>query len=63
MIEIFYMPQTSRALFDVCDMNGSILYTGTVPEDGEIRLKDFKPGKYVVWIIDGDASERIHVEV
>lgn len=50
-----YTPQTTRTVYDICDMNGRILKTGKITDSiTEVDISDFENDKYVLLILDGD---------
>lgn len=54
-IHVSYRPQTIRTVFDICDMNGRILKTGSVLKlTTTIEVSDLRNSKYVLLILDGD---------
>lgn len=55
-IRIGYQPQTTRTLFDICDISGRILKTGLIDAPKtEVRVEDLQEGvRYIVLVLDGD---------
>jgi hypothetical protein len=54
-VTILYHPNTDRALFDVCDLNGRILITGEITDDvTTVETADLYPEQYIILVLDGD---------
>lgn len=55
-IDIGYAPQTKRTIFDICDINGRILKTGTINgSKTSVALDDIaREEQYIILILDGD---------
>jgi len=54
-LTILYNPNTNRALFDVCDLNGRILITGEITnETTSVEITDLYPDQYILLVLDGD---------
>ena len=54
-IYVSYRPKTVRTVFDICDMNGRILKTGSVLQlTTTIEVSDLQNNNYVLLILDGD---------
>lgn len=52
---ISYGPQTNRALFDICDLNGRILVTGEITDlTTSVEISDLYPDQYILLVLDGD---------
>jgi len=50
-----YQPATERTLYDVCDLNGRIVKTGTIEEKiTKIDTSDLSAMHYILLILDGD---------
>lgn len=54
-VTIIYQPNTNRALYDVCDLNGRILITGEITENiTPVEITDLYPEQYILLVLDGD---------
>jgi len=54
-LTILYNPNTNRALFDVCDLNGRILITGEITDETtSVEITDLYPDQYILLVLDGD---------
>ncbi|TVR38335.1 MAG: T9SS C-terminal target domain-containing protein [Cryomorphaceae bacterium] len=54
-LTVLYQPQTERALFDLCDLNGRILVTGEIKQNRtRVDVTDLYPDQYILLILDGD---------
>ncbi len=55
-IDIGYLPQTERTLFDICDINGRILQTGAITgARTPVKVDELSPERrYIILILDGD---------
>ena len=52
---IEYQPATDRTLYDVCDLNGRIIKTGTIRNKiTEVDTSDLSGSHYILLILDGD---------
>lgn len=62
-ITIEYTSKSDDALFDVCDLSGSILISGKLSETTKIDITGLPSGVYVFYIIDCGKvyKERIQV--
>lgn len=50
-----YQPATDRTLYDVCDLNGRIVKTGTIEKKvTKIDTSDLSASHYILLILDGD---------
>lgn len=55
MLTVAYNPNTDRALYDVCDLNGRILLTGEIVEaKTQVEITDLYPDQYILLVLDGD---------
>jgi len=60
-----YSPKTTRALFDICDLNGRILKTGEIAEqDTKVKVAELHEDQYILLVLDGDeaASKRFEIK-
>jgi len=60
-----YAPKTTRALFDICDLNGRILKTGEIAEvDTKVLVSELHEDQYILLVLDGDeaASKRFEIK-
>ena len=54
-LTILYGPNTDRALYDICDLNGRILVTGEITDNTTlVEISDLYPDQYIVLVLDGD---------
>lgn len=54
-LSITYAPNTSSALFDVCDLNGRILITGEIDKRvTAVEISELYPDQYILLVLDGD---------
>lgn len=54
-LTVVYNPNTDRALFDVCDLNGRILLTGEIMDEvTPVEITDLYPDQYILLVLDGD---------
>jgi len=54
-IQLEYLPKTKQAFFDICDLSGRVIYSGSLFENGTIiNISDLLSKKYILLIIDGD---------
>ena len=52
---IEYEPTTERTIYDVCDLNGRIVKTGSIEEKiTEIDTSDLGSSNYILLVLDGD---------
>lgn len=53
-IKLSYSPKSPKAVYDICDMNGSILETGKLRDDNEmvIDTSELPAGNYMLYILD-----------
>ncbi|MFB6259101.1 MAG: hypothetical protein ABEH38_10445 [Flavobacteriales bacterium] len=55
VLRIWYRPQSERSIYDICDIDGSVIKTGDIQEDGaEIDISDLEKNEYLFLILDGD---------
>lgn len=64
-IRIGYQPQTTRTLFDICDVSGRILKTGLIDSPKtEVQVKDLQEGmRYIVLVLDGDRVNTVQFKL
>ncbi len=58
-ITVHYSYESDDALFDVCDLSGSILMSGKLADTDKIDVSELPSGVYVFYIID---SGKVHKE-
>jgi len=52
---IEYHPTTDRTLYDICDLNGRIVQTGSIEKKfTEVDISDLSGSSYILLILDGD---------
>ncbi len=64
VLAIDYSPETSKTLFDICDLNGGVIKTGELEgERTEIDISDLSEDRYFLLILDGEKilKEPFHV--
>ena len=49
---IDFKSPTEEALFDICDLSGSILRSGNLFNSNKIKVSDLPLGIYILYIID-----------
>ncbi|MFB6257732.1 MAG: hypothetical protein ABEH38_03485 [Flavobacteriales bacterium] len=55
VLKIWYEPRTSHSIYDICDMDGSVVKTGQMESDGaRIDISDLQRRKYYLLILDGE---------
>lgn len=64
LLKFNYEPDTEQALFDICDISGRIVKTGSVqgPETS-VRVTDLEGDDYYLMVLDGELStiEPFHI--
>jgi len=54
-LTISYGPNTDRALYDICDLNGRILVMGEITDNTTlVEISDLYPDQYILLVLDGD---------
>lgn len=51
-LKINYCPDATTALFDICDLSGSILKSGKFEEGNTFDISFLRRGMYMLYIID-----------
>lgn len=51
-LELYYVPNSEDAIFDICDLSGSILRSGFIKTTSKIDVSDMPKGIYILYIID-----------
>lgn len=52
---IRYIPQTDRTMYDLCDLNGRVIKTGSIDTtETFLDISSLNAKKYVMLIVDGD---------
>ena len=51
-LEINYSTNSEDALFDICDLSGSILKSGNIKGTEKIDVSNLPKGIYILYIID-----------
>jgi hypothetical protein len=51
-LELFYSYNSEDAIFDICDLSGSILRSGRIKDCSKIDVSDMPKGIYILYIID-----------
>lgn len=54
---------SNHARFSLSNHFGEVIHHGVIPSDGEIVVAKITPGRYTLWIMDGDVAESIPVLV
>lgn len=55
MLRVWYCPKSERSIYDICDIDGSVIKTGNLQEDGAlIDISDLEKNEYIFLILDGD---------
>lgn len=55
VLEVNYNAQSEKPLFDICDLEGRIIKTGTISASNlSIRVSDLINEMYIFLILDGD---------
>jgi hypothetical protein len=50
-----YISLTERTIYDICDMQGRILFTSPITElTTQVDVSGFISGQYILLILDGD---------
>lgn len=64
-IHLEHIPQSEKALFDICDFNGRVLKTGEINNSGttEIDVGEIPSGSYMIYILDGTLIERRKITI
>ncbi len=65
VLKVWYKPQTSHSIYDICDADGSVIKTGTVGKEGiRIDISDLEKSEYLLMILDGDdvAKRRVRMD-
>ena len=60
---IKYSPRTDRTMYDLCDLNGRVIKTGSIErEETVLDISSLNGSKYVMLIVDGDQviSKRVN---
>ncbi len=56
-IRIKYKPMTDQVLYDICDLSGRIILTGSIiKEETLISVNDLMSNQYIILILDGDQA-------
>lgn len=59
-----YEPLTDRAIFDICDLNGKVMRTGTLDNPTtEIDISGFQEGEYLLLVLDGEKVVKQKVRI
>lgn len=54
-LRLEYEPYTDRAIFDICDLNGKVMRTGTLDNPTtEVDISGFQEGEYLLLVLDGE---------
>jgi hypothetical protein len=48
---------SNHARFSLSNHFGEVIHHGPIPESGEIVVTEILPGRYTLWIMDGDVAE------
>ena len=52
---VTYAPQTDRTIYDLCDLNGRVIKTGSIEtEETILDISGLSARGYVMLIVDGD---------
>ena len=55
ILKVWYKPQTSHSIYDICDADGSVIKTGQMQAEGaSIDISDLQKNEYLLMILDGD---------
>ncbi len=55
VLKVWYRPQTSHSIYDICDANGSVIKTGQLGTEGaRIDISDLEDREYLLMILDGE---------
>ncbi len=55
VLRVWYQPKSQRSLYDICDIDGSVIKTGELATDGaRIDISDLQKDQYLFLILDGD---------
>lgn len=52
---ISYNPRTNRTIFDICDLNGRVIMTGSIKDDEtSVEVGELFEDQYILLVLDGD---------
>ncbi len=60
-----YEPKTDRAIYDICDLMGNVVFSGTIKDHTtRIDISGIQAGEYLLLVLDGDeiAKERVKIK-
>lgn len=64
VLRVWYHPQTTHSIYDICDGDGSVIKTGELQEEGaQIDISDLSGEEYYLLIIDGEEMIKRRVEL
>ena len=55
ILQVWYEPRSERSIYDICDINGSVIKTGSLQEDGtRVDISELEKSEYLLLILDGE---------
>lgn len=63
-LRVSYSPKSDKPLYDICDVDGAIIKTGTISgRQLSVQVSDLLSNPYILLILDGDQIRSKRFEI